>query len=538
MDSSKFENRNKKFKSSFDIEDIRKRRGEGLIELRKKKRDDHISKKRALISESGKLAQEAIVLTNETVVFKYEWVDSDLIAAEPRLISPEIAPESRLVILLEIILGIEDWTILFKSIQTLRKILSDETPPPLLMITKSGVSRKLIDLISYDLIDLQIECAWCLLNIASGSGEIIEMIAADGVIEALIGLMGNSNYDLADLCIWTLGNIAGDSVRSRDKIIEAGGINKLLEIIKNREGIEIQHLSTLVWTISNLCRGKPSPSHDLMTKVIKIIPDLFATNNEDILSDSCWILSYMSDGYTEHIEELISLNLLPALVELLSNPIVKIQIPALRTLGNILTGNDQQTEKVILLGLIDKIAPLLTSKKRSLRKEALWAISNVMAGTDEQINMVLSHPCMKLVVAAVMDPDIEIKKEALWAISNASHAKNVALIFKVVELGAMTALCEILDMQEAKILLIALEALNNILRAGKDMINFNKCGGVNEIALKFDEMDGVLKLENLQTHPNVKIYQKVVAIMDEHYGLEEIDENTNSEQAPIMFSIA
>eukprot|EP00358_Blepharisma_japonicum_P004849 CAMPEP_0202942502 /NCGR_PEP_ID=MMETSP1395-20130829/2718_1 /ASSEMBLY_ACC=CAM_ASM_000871 /TAXON_ID=5961 /ORGANISM="Blepharisma japonicum, Strain Stock R1072" /LENGTH=130 /DNA_ID=CAMNT_0049638849 /DNA_START=172 /DNA_END=561 /DNA_ORIENTATION=- len=130
-----------------------------------------------------------------------------------------------------------------------------------------------------------------------------------------------------------------------------------------------------------------------------------------------------------------------------------------------------------------------------------------------------------------MDPDIEIKKEALWAISNASHAKNVALIFKVVEFGVMTALCDILDMQEAKILLIALEALNNILRAGKDMINFNKCGGVNEIALKFDEMDGVLKLENLQTHPNVKIYQRVVAIMDEHYGLEEVDENTNSEQA-------
>jgi len=275
-----------------------------------------------------------------------------------------------------------------------------------------------------------------------------------------------------------------------------------------------------------------------MKKVIKLLPSLFATNEEDILSDSCWILSYLSDGHTEHVEDLISLNLLPTLVELLSTPITKIQIPALRTLGNILTGNDQQTAKVIALGLIDKIAPLLTSRKRSLRKEALWAISNIMAGADEQINMVLSHPCMQLVLASVIDPDIEIKKEALWAISNASHAKNKPLVLKLVELGALVAICEILNMQDAKVLLIALEALNNILRAGKDMINFDKGETINEVALKFDEMDGVAKLEGLQTHPNVKIYQKVVAIMDEHYGLEEVDENTNSVQTPVMFSIA
>lgn len=223
---------------------------------------------------------------------------------------------------------------------------------------------------------------------------------------------------------------------------------------------------------------------------------------------------------------------------MLSNPSVKIQIPALRTLGNILTGTDTQTEKVVLLGLVDKVAPLLTSRKRSLRKEALWALSNVMAGTDEQINMVLSHPCVSLIVASMVDPDIEIKKEALWAISNASHAKNKNLIFKLTELGVMNILCDILDMTDPKVLFIALEALNNILRAGKEMVNCEKGSQVNEIALKFDEMDGVSKLEALQTHPNVKIYQKVVAIMDEHYGLEEIDENSQPEQTPEMFSLA
>lgn len=283
----KLENRSKIYKSGFDLEDVRKRREEGLIELRKKKRDDHVSKKRALVTDSGKLAKEAISLSNETVVFKTEWVDIDLSSAEPRLISAELPSESRLIILLEIILGIEDLPLLFKSIQTLRKILSDEIPPPLVFIAKSGVSRRLIDLISVDLIELQIECAWCLLNLASGTGQVIDLIVSDGIVETFVGLMSIENAELVDLCTWTLGNIAGDSVESRNKIIEAKGIENLLEILDKRENIEPGHLQTIVWALSNLCRGKPEPDYELMKGVISVLPKLFKTNIEDVLSDSC-----------------------------------------------------------------------------------------------------------------------------------------------------------------------------------------------------------------------------------------------------------
>ena len=64
-------------------------------------------------------------------------------------------------------------------------------------------------------------------------------------------------------------------------------------------------------------------------------------------------------------------------------------VPALRTVGNIVTGNDQQTQTIINCGALGCLLLLLnTSHKKSIKKEACWTISNITAGTKEQIQAV------------------------------------------------------------------------------------------------------------------------------------------------------
>lgn len=64
-------------------------------------------------------------------------------------------------------------------------------------------------------------------------------------------------------------------------------------------------------------------------------------------------------------------------------------VPALRTVGNIVTGNDQQTQTIINCGALGCLLHLLnTSHKKSIKKEACWTISNITAGTKEQIQAV------------------------------------------------------------------------------------------------------------------------------------------------------
>ena len=76
-------------------------------------------------------------------------------------------------------------------------------------------------------------------------------------------------------------------------------------------------------------------------------------------------------------------------VELLGHPSPSVQTPALRTVGNIVTGDDLQTQIVINCGALPCLLRLLTSHKKSIRKEACWTISNITAGNKDQIQNVI-----------------------------------------------------------------------------------------------------------------------------------------------------
>ena len=65
-------------------------------------------------------------------------------------------------------------------------------------------------------------------------------------------------------------------------------------------------------------------------------------------------------------------------------------VPALRTVGNIVTGDDMQTQVIIGCGALTCLLHLLkTAQKKSIKKEACWTISNITAGTKDQIQAVI-----------------------------------------------------------------------------------------------------------------------------------------------------
>ncbi len=147
-----------------------------------------------------------------------------------------------------------------------------------------------------------------------------------------------------------------------------------------------------IWCFSNLCRGKTphvdvNKLKDAYPVISSLLNEKYESADEEVLIDTCWSISYLSDGANEKIQLVLENFDISRLVHLLNHENLKVLTPTLRTIGNIASGDDAQTECILKLDVLDKLYKLLGNSKTSIRKEACWTISNITAGTKNQIQV-------------------------------------------------------------------------------------------------------------------------------------------------------
>jgi len=478
--SSKPSDRQKLFKNKDkDTESLRQRRNVVSVEIRKAKREEQLQKRRLLPNigddEKDNKFQDASLQSI---------VENAACATDP------------------------DTQV--QAVQAARKLLSKDKNPPIDALIQSGILPILVGCLTCD--DkpvLQFEAAWALTNIASGTSAQTQAVVQSGAVAEFMKLLGSKHQNVCEQAVWALGNIIGDGPALRDFVIRHGVVKPLLNFID--PSVPLTFLRNVTWVVVNLCRNKePPPPMDTIQELLPALGVLIHHSDLDILVDSVWALSYLTDCGNDHITAVLHVGVAQKLVSFLSHPEIRLQTAALRAVGNIVTGTDDQTQIILQQGALNYFPELLRHPKEKIRKEAVWFLSNITAGTQQQVQSVIDAGLIPLIIKALAEGEYQTQKEAAWAISNLTVSGVATQVAVAVQCGCIGPFCDLLGINDAQINNVVLDGLQNILKmAGDDL---------DKICLMIEECQGLDKIEALQNHENQDVYKLAFDIIEKYFS--------------------
>uniref|UniRef100_A0A8B9KRC9 Importin subunit alpha n=1 Tax=Astyanax mexicanus TaxID=7994 RepID=A0A8B9KRC9_ASTMX len=439
-----------------DVETMRRHRNEVTVELRKNKRDEHLLKKRNVPQDES--------LEDSDVDADFKGVRVSQLFSH----SFHNATSDNAVVQLS-------------AVQAARKLLSSDRNPPIDDLIKSGILPILVKCLERDdNPSLQFEAAWALTNIASGTSAQTQAVVKSNAVPLFLRLLHSPHQNVCEQAVWALGNIIGDGPQCRDYVISLGVVKPLLSFIN--PSIPITFLRNVTWVIVNLCRNKDPPPPMETVQEVRGVCVMHLTPLLSIITMHWCTLT-----------------------------------AALRAVGNIVTGTDEQTQVVLNCDVLSHFPNLLTHPKEKINKEAVWFLSNITAGNQQQVQAVIDAGLIPMIIHQLAKGDFGTQKEAAWAISNLTISGRKDQVEYLVQQNVIPPFCNLLSVKDSQVVQVVLDGLKNILiMAGEE---------ASTIAEIIEECGGLEKIENLQQHENEDIYKLAFEIIDQYFSGDDIDED-------------
>ncbi|CAO2824249.1 unnamed protein product [Amaranthus hypochondriacus] len=410
------------------------------------------------------------------------------------------------------------------ALRELRRLLSRSELPPVDVALKAGAIPVLVQCLSFGSPDEQLlEAAWCLTNIAAGQPEETKSLLP--ALPLLIAHIGEkSSLAVAEQCAWAIGNVAGEGEDLRNILLSQGVLLPLAKMLLPDKGSTVR---TAAWALSNLIKG---PNPRAATELIKINGVLDAImrhlrkSEEELVTEVAWVVVYLTALSNMATNTMVKSDLVHLLVERLTISIsVQLQIPVLRSLGNLVAGDATLASTVLIAGsevtekLVAALVKCLGSEHRVLKKEAAWVLSNIAAGSIEHKRLVYVSEAVPLLVRLLSTAPFDVRKEVSYVLGNICVApadasgKSSLIVEHLVSLvngGCLPGFIELVRSADLEAARLGLQFLELVLR-----------GMPNGEGPKLVEIeDGIEAMERFQFHDNEDLRNIANGLVDKYFG--------------------
>ncbi|XP_078435023.1 importin subunit alpha-9 isoform X2 [Wolffia australiana] len=407
-------------------------------------------------------------------------------------------------------------------LRELRRLLSKSEFPPIEAAVEAGAVDVLVPCLSFGSPDEQLlEAAWCLTNIAAGGPEQTRSLLP--ALPLLIAHLGEKSLvPVAEQCAWALGNVCGEGDDLRDILFSQGALLPLARMLMSDKGSTAR---TAAWALSNFIKG---PSHKVATELVRVdgvvdaISRHLKTVDDDLATEVAWVIVYLTALSPVATSLLAKTNVVHLLVKKLQeSESLQLLIPVLRSLGNLVAGENYTTNSVLVPGrditvqFLSALVKCLRTEHRVLKKEAAWVLSNTAAGSMAHKQLIFSSEAAPLLIHLLLNSPFDLKKEAAYMLGNlcvAPEGLQGSIIrphlAALVDHGCVPGFISLVRSPDIEAARLGLQFLEMVMRGLPNM----------EGPKIVEREDGIDAMERFQFHENDELRLMANALVDKYFG--------------------
>ena len=406
--------------------------------------------------------------------------------------------------------------------QAMRKMLVLDRAPAIHELSEAGLLGYTTQwILRNDHPQLQYESILIASSVASCSIRFTQTLVNEGLLGGLVAAVQSLNEDIREEALSALASAASVCLPAPEMLAELNLVQIAMQVCAT--GVRMVTEKNVCWLLSTIAKGR-CLEHICQYGLAFLVHQL-ASSDLEVLTDTCHVLSCLSERGIGRVQILLDLNVVPRLIDLLSSSEYGVQLAALRAVGNISTGNDAQAEVLLHSDVLPLLLTLMSSTRKQIRKETMWILSNLCAGTVDHIKIIVDCNIIPKIVGQISAQDLEICREACWVVYNIVLNGTPGQIQVVLDTPVVFNLCRLMEETDSQMLTVVLYCLKALLQDAQ--VRFQGDSGINPIKELIEASSGIPCLEELVTHIDYEVQKTASFIMEQFF--EDIEPTALSE---------